>query len=91
MHVIVHGRVQGIGYRYGLREQAQRLGLAGWVRNRHGDAVEAVLAGDAGAVEAALAWVEHGPEGAEVQSLETSGGAAFAVPEDGGFEIRRSA
>lgn len=89
--MIVHGQVQGVGYRGGLRRQAERLGLAGWVRNRHGNAVEAVLAGDAGAIEAALAWMEHGPEGAVVESLETSGGAAFTVPADGGFEIRRSA
>lgn len=89
--MIVRGRVQGVGYRYGLREQAQRLGIAGWVRNRRRDAVEAVLVGDAGAVDAALAWMEHGPEGAVVDSLETSGGAAFAVPPDGRFEVRHSA
>jgi len=90
VHVIVHGRVQGVGYRYGLREQAQKLGITGWVRNRRDDAVEAVLVGDPVAVDTALAWMEHGPAGAEVRSMETAGGA-FATPLHDAFEVHPSA
>lgn len=90
VHVIVHGRVQGVGYRFALQQFAQKQGLTGWVRNRRDDAVEAVLVGDPVAVDTALAWMEQGPAGAEVTSLETAGGA-FATPLEDAFQIRPNA
>ena len=43
--VVVEGRVQGVGYRDFTRRAAERLGVAGWVRNRRDGAVEALLSG----------------------------------------------
>ena len=54
---MIHGRVQGVGYRAWARHQAQLHGLRGWVRNRRDGAVEAVMAGPDDAVAAMLkAW-----------------------------------
>ena len=46
-HVMVRGRVQGVGYRAFVEETALRLGLEGWVRNRRDGSVEAVFSGTA--------------------------------------------
>jgi acylphosphatase len=65
-HLRVSGRVQGVGYRDGLRSQALGHGVSGWVRNRRDGSVEAVLQGEAAAVEAVLAWARRGPPAARV-------------------------
>ena len=52
----VSGRVQGVGFRYALRDEARRLGLSGWVRNCADGTVEALLQGDDEAVAALVAW-----------------------------------
>lgn len=70
--VIVHGRVQAVGFRYGARLEAQRLGVAGWIRNRSDGAVEAEIEGDAASVDAMLGWLDDGPPGAEVTSISTT-------------------
>lgn len=66
----VNGYVQGVGFREALREEAERFGLAGWVRNRRDGSVEALLQGDASGVEAVLAWARRGPPAARVTHLE---------------------
>ena len=71
----VNGRVQGVGFRYALRDEAQRLGLAGWVRNCADGSVEAVVQGEAHAVEALLRWARRGPRAARVEAF------AEAAPE----------
>lgn len=68
-HVTVRGRVQGVGYRAFVVEEAARLGLEGWVRNRRDGSVEAVLAGPAASIEAALAVCRRGPAPARVDAL----------------------
>jgi acylphosphatase len=70
--VVVHGGVQGIGFRYSARREADRLGVAGWIRNRSDGAVEAEVEGDAGAVQAMLDWLAAGPPGARVEGTETA-------------------
>lgn len=70
--VIVHGRVQAVGFRYYARAEAQRLGVAGWIRNRSDGAVEAEIEGDAPSVDAMLAWLDDGPPGADVTSISTA-------------------
>ena len=70
--VIVHGRVQAVGFRYGARIEAQRLGVAGWIRNRSDGAVEAEIEGDAASVDEMLGWLDDGPPGAEVTSISTT-------------------
>jgi acylphosphatase len=87
LHLVIRGRVQGVGFRYALREEAVRLGLAGWVRNRRDGSVEAVVQGRAPEVEAMRRWAEHGPPSAQVDAVQ-------ATPAEGafeGFETRPSA
>ena len=80
----IFGQVQGVGFRYHFSEQAQRLGITGWVRNRRGGSVEAMIAGSPEAVEALLAWARLGPPAAQVERVEVSEAeGAFA-----GFEMR---
>ncbi len=67
--LVVRGRVQGVGYRDWMVSRAARLGLAGWVRNMGEDAVEALVAGDADAVEELLRLCRRGPRLAEVVSI----------------------
>lgn len=82
----VSGRVQGVGYRASLRDEARRRGVNGWVRNRSDGSVEALLQGTPEAVEALLAWARRGPPGARVSDLAAS--AADAEPDHAGFELR---
>lgn len=82
--VVVGGRVQGVGYRESCRRQAERLGLAGWVRNRADGSVEAVFEGPPEAVDAAVAWCGKGPRWAAVRSVQVydedpEGQAGFRV------------
>jgi acylphosphatase len=70
--IVVHGRVQAVGYRYWARIEAQRLGVAGWIRNRSDGAVEAEIEGEAPSVDAMLAWLDDGPPGADVTSISTA-------------------
>lgn len=82
LRLIAHGRVQGVWFREGMRQEAQRLGVTGWVRNRRDATVEAVVQGPPAAVEAIVAWARRGPEAAEVERLEV-------VPADGEGELAR--
>jgi acylphosphatase len=65
--VVVTGRVQGVFFRDSTRAEAERQGVAGWVRNRPDGSVEAVLEGEPDAVEAMVDWLRHGPEHARVE------------------------
>jgi len=69
-HVLVSGRVQGVGFRWYARETAERLGLGGWVKNLTDGRVELLLEGRDQAVEAMLVWLERGPPAAHVKNLE---------------------
>jgi acylphosphatase len=82
LRLVAHGRVQGVWFREGMRQEAQRLGVTGWVRNRRDGTVEAVVHGAPAAVEAIVAWARRGPEAAEVDRLEV-------VPADGEGELAR--
>jgi acylphosphatase len=66
----ITGRVQGVGYREGLRREAERLGVTGWVRNRADGSVEAVVQGSADAVAALQRWAHVGPGAACVERVE---------------------
>ena len=68
-HMLVHGRVQGVGYRAFVEHEALRRGIEGWVRNRRDGSVEAVLAGDADAVTAMIEACRRGPYAARVDAL----------------------
>lgn len=84
--VTVQGRVQGVFFRDSTQEEAQSAGVAGWVRNRDDDTVEAVFEGEEAAVERMVEFCRSGPGRADVRDVE--------VAEDGepeglsGFEVR---
>lgn len=69
-HVIVGGRVQGVGYRAWAERVALSRGLTGWVRNRRDNSVEAVFIGDEDAVAAMVEACRSGPIGAVVEALD---------------------
>lgn len=82
----VIGHVQGVGFRYSLRREATRLGVTGWVRNRHNGAVEFHLQGDEAAVEELMRWTASGgPRGARVRELNRAPAAPLARCDE--FEI----
>jgi acylphosphatase len=70
--IVARGRVQGVWFREAMRQEAERVGVTGWVRNRLDGSVEAVVHGSPEAVAEIIAWARHGPEAAEVKSLEVS-------------------
>ena len=65
----ISGRVQGVGFRYALADEARARKLGGWVRNRRDGTVEAVIAGPEIDVEALVAWARHGPSAARVSRV----------------------
>jgi acylphosphatase len=69
-HVLIHGRVQGVGYRAWTEDMARQLGLQGWVRNRRDDTVEAVFAGPGAAVTKMIEACRQGPYGAHVTGID---------------------
>ena len=69
VHVIVEGRVQGVGFRAFVEREAKSRGLAGWVRNRRDGSVEAVFAGEAEDVESMIAACHRGPRLSLVRGL----------------------
>ncbi len=69
-HLLITGRVQGVGYRDWMVREATRLGLSGWVRNRADGAVEAVVSGPEPAVLALLTLCRRGPRLARVDGVE---------------------
>jgi acylphosphatase len=60
IHAIVEGRVQGVYFRECTRQEAERLGLTGWVRNRRDGSVEALIVGESGKVAEMVVWLHRG-------------------------------
>jgi acylphosphatase len=88
-HLWISGRVQGVWYRQSTADEAERLGVRGWVRNLSDGRVEAVAEGSAHAVAALERWCWSGPRGARVVTVEVreepvEGLRGFRVRNDGG-------
>lgn len=69
VHIIVEGRVQGVGFRYFIKNTAAELHITGWVRNRFDDRVEILAQGTAGDLTRFIAAVRIGPVSALVTDL----------------------
>lgn len=68
--LVVHGLVQGVGFRYSCYHVAQSLGVAGWVRNLEDDTVEVHAEGERAAVGRLQTWCEDGPRHARVTRVD---------------------
>lgn len=83
--VHITGRVQGVNFRFWAREQAERLGLHGWVRNEPDGSVAAFIAGPDGAVTLMLERFWQGPAGAVVADVRAEAADSAVAP--AGFRI----
>jgi acylphosphatase len=75
-HIIVHGRVQGVGFRAFVEDEAVARGLQGWVRNRREGTVEAVFRGEEDVVADMIEACRRGPYSARVDALDQREGDA---------------
>jgi len=69
--VVVHGAVQGVFFRDSCRREAERLGVAGWIRNEPDGTVAGHFEGPREAVEDLVRWCHGGPPRAQVQRVDT--------------------
>jgi len=72
IHIIVQGRVQGVFFRAYTKEEADRLGLVGWVRNLHDGKVEALIEGKAAAIDRMIDWLHEGSPMANVVRVQVA-------------------
>lgn len=70
VHLLVSGKVQGVYYRQGMKETAEKNNVVGWVRNLPDNSVEAILEGDESNIDAVIDWSRLGPGGAFVEKLK---------------------
>lgn len=87
LHVRICGRVQGVGFRWFVREEARRFGLSGWVTNLDSGEVEVAAGGESSSLERLRRALEVGPTGASVTQLDELDGALGSLPYP--FTIRR--
>jgi len=87
VHLTISGRVQGVYYRASMLQEAQKLGLTGWVMNRADGSVEAVAQGSKAKLDELIAWCWQGPEGARVAGVAEQW--RNATHDFAGFAIRR--
>lgn len=82
VHIIVEGRVQGVFFRDYTQKKGSKLGLAGWVRNQNNGSVEAVIEGDAAAVDQMIAWFHKGSPLSEVTKVMVTAEEPSGVDRD---------
>jgi acylphosphatase len=75
-HVLIRGRVQGVGYRYFVQRAALNAGLEGWVRNRRDGSVEALLSGPSERVRQVVDACRRGPPASRVDAVDEREGAS---------------
>jgi acylphosphatase len=88
LHLLIEGRVQGVGYRQWFAGEARSLGLTGWVRNRADGRVEAIISGKTESMERLVAASQRGPRFAAVSRIERHGIESENWPD---FAIRPTA
>ncbi len=87
LHLLISGRVQGVGFRYAVLAEARRMGIRGWVRNTQDDGVELLAEGDASCLHRLVTWSHGGPPGALVKDVDARWLPATGEFDD--FSIRR--
>ncbi|ARU87808.1 acylphosphatase [Pseudomonas sp. M30-35] len=70
LHGYIRGRVQGVSFRQTTAEQAEQLGIDGWVRNLPDGRVEVMCEGERQAIEVMRKWLAQGPKSAKVETVE---------------------
>jgi acylphosphatase len=68
--VSVYGKVQGVFFRGGCQQEAERHGVGGWVSNESDGSVRAMFEGAQDDVDSMVAWCRHGPRGAVVERVD---------------------
>lgn len=86
VHLLIKGRVQGVYFRQGMMETAEKNNVLGWVRNLPDDSVESILEGNDSNVDAVIEWARFGSAGAVVKELKIT--EENYVGEFSDFEIR---
>ena len=86
LEAVVHGRVQGVGFRVFVADFANGCGLAGWVRNEADATVRCVAEGPRDRLEALAARLRDGPWGARVDSVQLTWSSPSG--EQGSFRVR---
>lgn len=76
LHILVDGRVQGVGFRYFVRDRADMLGVCGWVRNLYDGRVEALAEGKRAQLETLLGAIQQGPSSSFVSDVQCTWGKA---------------
>ena len=71
VHVIITGKVQGVCFRMATKQEAEKHGVTGWVRNIIDGSVEAIFEGEKESIDLMLAWCWEGPPAAMVKKVET--------------------
>ena len=87
VHLTIQGRVQGVWFRESARQEAERVGVVGWIRNTSDGDVEAVVEGPTDAVEAFVRWCHRGPPAARVAKVDRVDSPA--TEEFARFDVRR--
>ncbi|VVC05455.1 Acylphosphatase [uncultured archaeon] len=70
MHLYISGKVQGVYFRQGMKETAEKNNVKGWVKNLPDKKVEAVLEGEESNIDVVIDWSRFGPPGAVVEDLK---------------------
>jgi acylphosphatase len=87
VHLTVRGRVQGVGFRAFVEDEALRRGLDGWVRNRRDGTVEAAVAGPPEEIDSWITALRQGPPGSRVDGMETKEADKSASGTGPGFSV----
>jgi acylphosphatase len=87
VHLVVRGRVQGVGFRAFVEEEAAARALSGWVRNRRDGSVEAVAAGSVAAVDELIGAVRSGPPASRVDAVDVATADESALAGHTGFAL----
>lgn len=89
--MLIHGRVQGVGFRAWTQHQAELHGLKGWVRNRRDGSVEALFSGPGDLVDVMLKACHEGPRGSVVDQVEALDPGEADPGTSERFEVRKTA